>query len=312
MNKTLCCTISVLFSFYFSFSQNLVPNPSFEKADYTSRFLNKTGRDFERQVKHWTVPNQASTDLISPRFNSTNLTTIPPHSGKQMAGIVTNGNFWSEYVGVKLKEKLVPGTQYYVEFWISMPKYYAKKKPVATHLHPYFGILFSDKIFHRGKEILNGKPQINAGTETFVEPEKWTKVFGTFTAQEATQYLYLGQFWDDKVRPKLNIGYFFIDDVFVQAFKSTAVKYEPSRYYNISGSVASVIMDNIYFETDKYDLLPESHKELNKLIGIMQKNPSLTIEIQGHTDSQGDESHNEVLSKNRAQAVYNFLVDAGI
>lgn len=310
MIRLLSIFLFLAFSFI-GYGQNIVPNSSFEGFDFTSRFLNKTGRDFERQAISWTVPNQASTDLISPRFRSTNLTVIPPHSGKNMAGIVTNGSFWAEYVGVKLREKLVPGTQYYVEFWVSMPKYYSKKKPVATFLGSHFGALFSKKIFHRSKEIVKGKPQVNAGTETFVEPTKWTKVFGTFTATEATQYLYLGQF-DDGSSPKLNIGYFFIDDVFVQAFESTAVKYEPSRYYNITGSVASVIMENIYFETDKYDLLPESNSELNKLVGIMQKNPSLTIEIQGHTDSQGDETHNADLSKNRAKTVHDYLVGAGI
>ncbi|MFT4664041.1 MAG: outer membrane protein OmpA-like peptidoglycan-associated protein [Polaribacter sp.] len=310
MIRPLFFFLFLTFSFI-GYGQNLVPNSSFEGFDFTSRFLNKTGRDFERQAINWTVPNQASTDLISPRFKSTNLTVIPPHSGKHMAGIVTNGSFWAEYVGIKLRQKLVPGTQYYVEFWISMPAYYSKKRPVATFLGSHFGVLFSNKIFHRSKEIVKGKPQVNAGKETFVEPTKWTKVFGTFTATEATQYLYLGQF-DDGSSSELNIGYFFIDDVFVQAFESTAVKYEPSRYYNITGSVASVIMDNIYFETDKHDLLPESNNELNKLAGIMQKNPSLTIQIQGHTDSQGDEAHNADLSKNRAKTVHDYLVGAGI
>ncbi|MFK7808321.1 MAG: OmpA family protein [Saprospiraceae bacterium] len=310
--------IRVLFFCLFCFfafegtSQNLVPNSSFEAADFTSRFLNKTGRDFERQAINWTVPNEASTDLISPRFKSTNLTVIPPHSGKQMGGIVTNGTFWAEYLGVKLRSKLVPGTKYYVEFWISMPKYYSKKRPTATFLGKHFGIFFTDKIYKRNKEILRGQPQVTATTETLVEPEKWTKVFGTFIATEATQYMYLGQFWNEKQPPKLNIGYFFIDDVFVQAFESTAVEYEPSRYYNISGSVASVIMENIYFNTDKYELLPESNQELNKLVGIMKKNPALTIQIQGHTDSQGDEAHNADLSKNRAKTVHDYLMNAGI
>jgi outer membrane protein OmpA-like peptidoglycan-associated protein len=311
MQRSLFFTICLLIS-CFSYGQNLVPNSGFEEADYTSRFLNKTGRDFEEQAIYWTVPNQASTDLISPKFNSTNLTVIPPHSGKHMAGIVTNGTFWAEYVGVKLKEPLMAGTPYYVEFWVSMPKYYSKKKPVASFLNPYFGVLFSNKIYQFSKEIVKGKPQIAAKPDSFVEPEKWTKVFGTFTATELTEYLYLGQFWDDVDKPELNIGYFFIDDIFVQPFKSAAVKYEPSRYYNISGSVASVIMENIYFETDKYALLPESHQELNKLVGIMQKNPAITIEIQGHTDSQGDEGHNASLSQNRAETVHNYLVNAGV
>ncbi|MEM9823532.1 MAG: OmpA family protein, partial [Bacteroidota bacterium] len=122
----------------------------------------------------------------------------------------------------------------------------------------------------------------------------------------------IGQFLSEKEQPEIVKGYFFIDDVYVEAFSSNAIDYVPSRYYQIKGSVASVIMDNIYFETDKYDLLPESFVELDKLVNIMNKNPALTIDIQGHTDAQGSEVHNLSLSENRAKAVNDYLVNSGI
>jgi len=293
-------------------AQNLVKNSSFEYFDYTSRFLNTTGRDFEKQVKHWTVPNQASTDLISPRMKNKNITTIPAHTGKNMAGIVINGDFWAEYLAIKLKKPLKPGTNYYVEFWIAMPPVYSKRKMKPKNLNANFGVYFGDKIFNLNKNILPGKPQVHATTATLIEPKKWTKVFGTYTATEASEYLYIGQFLNPDIDPNIVIGYFFIDDVFVEPFSSTAIDFVPSSYYRIKGSTASVIMENIYFETDKYDLLTDSEKELDKLVNIMNKNPSISIEILGHTDDQGGEDHNTSLSENRAKTVYEYLVAEGI
>lgn len=74
----------------------------------------------------------------------------------------------------------------------------------------------------------------------------------------------------------------------------------------------TVVLNNIFFEYDKYDLLPESRVELNRLAELLNKNPELNIRIQGHTDSRGDEAYNQELSENRAKAVYDFLIQQGI
>ncbi len=293
-------------------SQNIVPNPSFEDYAFLPSFMSNSGFDFERASKHWSVPNEASTDLINPRFRSKNLTTIPPRSGKNMAGIVVNGDYWAEYARVKLRTPLEVGKEYYVEYWISMPTYYSKRKPVPTLLNDHFGILFDKQFYVSDKRILKKTPQIKANNETLVQPNKWIKLFGSFVATEKATHLYIGQFLSDKAEPEIVEGYFFLDDVYVESFTSDAVDYVPRRYYNIKGSVASVIMENIYFETDEYVLLAESFVELDKLVNIMKKNPALTIEIQGHTDDHGSLDHNLTLSENRAKTVHDYLVSQGI
>jgi outer membrane protein OmpA-like peptidoglycan-associated protein len=73
-----------------------------------------------------------------------------------------------------------------------------------------------------------------------------------------------------------------------------------------------VVLHNIFFETDKYDLKPESTVELDKLLEFLQKNPSLNIEVSGHTDNVGSDQHNLELSQNRANAVVTYLVNHGI
>jgi len=73
-----------------------------------------------------------------------------------------------------------------------------------------------------------------------------------------------------------------------------------------------MILRNIFFDTDEYQLKPESFTELNKLFDFMKDNPSIRIEIGGHTDDQGTDEYNLSLSDNRARAVFDYLVQKGI
>ncbi len=73
-----------------------------------------------------------------------------------------------------------------------------------------------------------------------------------------------------------------------------------------------VILKNVFFETAKADLRPESLVELNRLRQLLEDNPSLNIRINGHTDNVGSDTDNLQLSDDRAKAVYNYLVTNGI
>lgn len=73
-----------------------------------------------------------------------------------------------------------------------------------------------------------------------------------------------------------------------------------------------IVLKNIFFDTDKATLRPESTAELNRLLKLMLDVPTLKIEISGHTDSQGSDDHNQGLSERRAKAVTDFLTGAGI
>lgn len=70
----------------------------------------------------------------------------------------------------------------------------------------------------------------------------------------------------------------------------------------------SVVLKNIFFDTDKFDLKDESTAELEKLTDLLLNNPKMMIEISGHTDNIGDDMYNQTLSENRAKAVYDYLV----
>ncbi|MFD2518602.1 OmpA family protein [Salinimicrobium flavum] len=68
----------------------------------------------------------------------------------------------------------------------------------------------------------------------------------------------------------------------------------------------------VYFATDKYNIEGQSREALLKLANIFKEYPKTNILVEGHTDSTGSDAYNLTLSKNRAQAVTNFLVNQGI
>ena len=76
------------------------------------------------------------------------------------------------------------------------------------------------------------------------------------------------------------------------------------------GSVA--ILENIFFDHDKFDLKERSITELQKLLKFLQENPKVRVLISGHTDNSGSATYNKQLSQKRAQSVHDFLVKNGI
>ncbi|HLT73471.1 MAG TPA: OmpA family protein, partial [Ohtaekwangia sp.] len=74
----------------------------------------------------------------------------------------------------------------------------------------------------------------------------------------------------------------------------------------------TVRLKNIYFDFDKTTLKKESYTELNKVVEFLNQNPSVEIEIAGHTDSKGSDDYNANLSQGRSQAVVDYLISQGI
>lgn len=78
----------------------------------------------------------------------------------------------------------------------------------------------------------------------------------------------------------------------------------------VKGSV--IALRNIFFNTASAELLPASNLELDKLLRLMKANPTLRIEVSGHTDNVGADADNQRLSEARAGAVAKYLTSYGI
>jgi outer membrane protein OmpA-like peptidoglycan-associated protein/Tol biopolymer transport system component len=75
---------------------------------------------------------------------------------------------------------------------------------------------------------------------------------------------------------------------------------------------SKITLNNVFFDFDKSDLQATSFVELDKVAELLQKNPTIKIEIAGHTDNKGDKKYNQILSQKRAETVVNYLVQKGI
>jgi len=75
---------------------------------------------------------------------------------------------------------------------------------------------------------------------------------------------------------------------------------------------AAIVLKNIFFETGKIELQNESKSELDKLVALLNDNPNLKIQIDGHTDNVGQEKDNLLLSTNRAKSVVGYLLNKSI
>jgi outer membrane protein OmpA-like peptidoglycan-associated protein len=74
----------------------------------------------------------------------------------------------------------------------------------------------------------------------------------------------------------------------------------------------TVLLNNLFYETGKFKLKPDSKPELERLVLLMELYPNLKIEIAGHTDNVGAETVNKPLSENRAKSVLNYLIERGV
>jgi outer membrane protein OmpA-like peptidoglycan-associated protein len=75
---------------------------------------------------------------------------------------------------------------------------------------------------------------------------------------------------------------------------------------------SKVVLNNIFFDSNKSILRKESGVEIDKLVALMKEYPELVIEVSGHTDSKGNDAANMTLSQARSQAVVNAIIKKGI
>ncbi|MDO8951984.1 MAG: OmpA family protein [Draconibacterium sp.] len=72
------------------------------------------------------------------------------------------------------------------------------------------------------------------------------------------------------------------------------------------------VLENIFYDYDKWDILPESEIELNKLIKILNDNPTWKVELSSHTDARGSDSYNMRLSQRRSDSAVGYIIKNGI
>ncbi len=73
-----------------------------------------------------------------------------------------------------------------------------------------------------------------------------------------------------------------------------------------------IVLENIYYDYDKWDIRADASQSLDALIDILEKNPNIKIQLSSHTDCRGKDTYNETLSQKRAESVVQYLIGKGI
>ncbi|MDR1156395.1 MAG: OmpA family protein [Bacteroidales bacterium] len=320
--------------YYVNTGANLVPNPGFEDTRACPKDC-----DYIGGVVSWNLFPNFSADYFHrcanvyqsieyrrrfPREEILNF-SVPrsmfgyqeAHSGDAYAGI----SFCNEALAVKLLRPLVKDSVYKVEFFVSL----ADSSNVGTR---YFGMYLSETSIRAMTDnrmlissfILETPPQIQNPPDRFLtDTANWTPITGFYTAKGGEQYIAISGFYAyhdslvQRIRPdrplakvyrsmEKQLGYYFVDDVSVAPYSK---EWAPELG-------VTYVLQYIYFDFDKSDLLPESADELDRLSAYLEKHPDCDIAITGHTDNFGTEAYNLNLSNNRAKAVASYLLETRI
>ena len=227
------------------------------------------------------------------------------------------------------------GKHYRVSFWVSL----SEKSPhaVAT-LGALFtkeciedstlGIVMQRETIDLGDQGAQSiavyfKPQVvNPRERPLTDTKEWMEDSGEFTAEGGEEFLTIGNFFPfNKSRvvstrdgnTPLHGAYYYIDDISVTCIEEEPLQTEPETLIATVPEVGEVVLlENIYFAIDKSEVLQQSYNEIVKLKELLERNPSMAIELRGHTDNQGTVEHNQKLSENRAKSVVEHLVNMGI
>jgi outer membrane protein OmpA-like peptidoglycan-associated protein len=161
--------------------------------------------------------------------------------------------------------------------------------------------------------VTNAETTEPLGAWVLVEDLQNGDLVATYKSNQATgKYLVVLPAGRDYSVSATTEGFFFYSQRFTVG--------DDARYQEITRDIplspiaegATVVLNNVFFETGSADLSPVSRVELGKVVDLLMQNPSVVIEVGGHTDNVGSEETNMRLSHNRALSVRQFLVSAGV
>ena len=297
------------------FSQNLVPNSDFENY-------------FENEKGYYRPYNWISIKG-SPDFYIYNRDTIYTLGWSLKNGQYYNSKqkryypypyttnsmyclFYSESIGIHLKDTLEKDTVYYLEFMVTC----ADK---VTHFTKDVGIFLTDgkqDYAPQGRLLKNIEPVLSSSV--YIDDKyKWYKVSGKYNSNGNENFLIFGRTinkMDTTTYVKNNNYSSKMTNIahYVDNFK--IIKY--SDYIDSMKTMLlknrKLIFSDINFKTNSYAIDKSSYFILDNLLEILTRIPEKKVLISGHTDNTGNEQDNILLSHNRAKEVVNYLTLKGV
>ena len=317
-NTYSCSKIYILlfltFVFSISFAQkNLVPNGGFEahKNKRNTSITNAAPWKGIATVDYYLQALKLDTSIYHG-----------PHTGEASVGLRFQLKY-KEYLYVKLTQPLKADSVYHIQA-------YFRLLSISTTALKHLGIYISKKPFVLSDKVDYTNSVYMYEQKGLVNNFNWIKLEGEYTAVGGERYITIGNFVKNTKRDMYRMNrsklfilfhesYYFVDDVYVglkvdstklPKFKPVVIKKDTTKSNLKTGDI--VQLKSIFFETAKSELVDDSYPELDKLVDVLEKNPTMEIQINGHTDNQGNDDNNQKLSEARAKAVFDYLIEKGV
>ncbi|MBO0329138.1 OmpA family protein [[Muricauda] lutisoli] len=298
--------------------QNMVQNGGFE--DFVSCPVKMS--NLNKDAEHWSAPTLGTTDY----FNECSRTKLgvpmnfkgkqEPYEGAAYAGLYLFApRDYREYIQVPLTETLEKGSRYRLTLFISLSE---KSDGAVMDM----GAVFSEKPLsvHTKRELsqsdlLSASPQTThikqfPVTDYYQDKQNWMELSFDMVAKGFENHLILGNFksnagtsYLDTQNPSENeegYAYYYLDDI---SLTYLGPEYKTDEVY---------VLDHVNFNFDRFDLQPKAEQSLKDIYEYLEKHPSLKVAISGHTDDLGSDEYNDVLSRERAASVAQYLIDLGL
>ncbi|HRD40146.1 MAG TPA: OmpA family protein [Bacteroidia bacterium] len=307
-----------------SFSQNLIPNHSFELASDDSEIITS---DNNFTCLDWESPSFGTPDYFKGSriglFNAGDnlFGNIDPFDGDSYVGFGSNmgGQYFFEYISTKLIQPLIKGESYCLTFYVSAAN---KVEHFTTNEIDFVFTKASiyESTSNRLKPLRFEKCVVDSG---FFVSGCWARISACYVAEGEEKFLTIGimnpnykHFNLTSNKEKRFDGvYLFLDNL--SLYNLNEVKECSCNKMSIIGQYDKAVSDaipikNISFRNNSSELLSDSYIELNKIAIYLSKNSKYKIKLIGHTDSLGNEKDNIKLSQSRAKAVSEYLIKMGV
>lgn len=322
-------TLFFLFAFTSLFSQNLLPNGSFEDVvEIPVPFADDTHyRMVEVAFDDW-QPICVSSYYVHHSYKNTPIRKgfkldVKPRSGESMVALVYSGKVKDELkaaVYTPLPQALEKNKEYYFEFYVANSIYsrYAKSG---------LGIQMFDTLATNPYATCELWHELRTSTARFSSPKlvgqevgTWTKISGTFLSDKAYKYFAIGIFSNnkdmqqEKTRTRVPEKYlldkaiYYIDDIVLR---------EKRREDLVSDSDVVVFkiptFQSVYFAADSWDIdTTQYQKQLEHLVSYLKQQPQVAVELCGTSDYHLQDDYNKQLAQKRCESIQNYLQKRGV
>lgn len=309
------------------FGQNLVPNGSFESFSLCPGSFSQA--QYEFRALCWSSANTGTPDHFHSCSNGE--AGVPYNwagvseafDGRGYAGIflwMGSDRTYREYLTCELLQPLLKDSLYTLTFRYKLSSY----SKYAVDRIGFFLAGEALKVNYDRPLRLEPSGRHVKDSALTEHTGLWEIAQWTYRAHGGEKYLVLGNFDDNSKTRVYNIrfrpiaepmlaesAYYYIDDVSLVSLYADP-ETGPQPFSLEAETNTAYVLKNIQFAFNSARLMPESFAELDLLVEYLVKNPSLRVQVTGHTDATGSEAFNLDLSQRRASAVGEFLTGRGI